>query len=75
LPAHDPHRGRIHLQDLVLVLEHHAVAGTFKECAELLFGLPQGALRPFAIGVIDDAGANEILALGRKAQQPDLGRD
>src|SRR6266566_1680092 len=33
----------------------------------------KSALRAFALGVVNDAGANQILALRRQAQQPDFG--
>ena len=54
-------------------MEDHALARPFEQRAKLRFRFAQGALRAFALGVVNDAGANQILALGRQAQQPDFG--
>src|SRR4029453_15844248 len=75
LAPHDPHGGGIHLQDLVLVVKDDSVTGAFEERAELFFRLTQRLLRALALGVFNDAGANQILSLRRQAQQPDLGWD
>ncbi|MEO8426852.1 MAG: hypothetical protein ABI651_07050, partial [Verrucomicrobiota bacterium] len=75
LAAKEPHGGGINLQELVLVMENHSVARTFKQRAKLLFRFTQGAFRAFALRVVHDAGANQILAFRRQAQQPDFGRN
>ena len=73
LAAHDPHGGGIDLQESVLVMEDHPLARTFEQRAKLLFRFAQGALRAFALGVVDDAGANQVLTLRGQTQQPDFG--
>jgi hypothetical protein len=75
LPAHNPNCGRIDLQYLVLVMENHPMARAFKQRAVLRFRFAQGALRTFAFGVVDDAGANQVLTFCRQAQQPNFGRN
>src|SRR6266436_551163 len=68
LATHNPHGGGIHLKDLVFVVKDHSVTGTFEESAELFFRLAQRPLRALALGVINDAGAYQILSLRRQAQ-------
>ena len=70
--AHDADRGRIDFQQFVFIMQHHAVARAFEQRAEFRFGFAQGLLGALAFGVVHDAGANQILALGRQAQQPDF---
>src|SRR2546423_9165002 len=56
-------------------MKDHSLAGAFEESAKLFFRLAQRLLRPLALGVVNDAGADQIVTFRRQAQQPDLGRD
>src|SRR5438067_8952542 len=71
--SEDSDGGGIDLQHLVLIMENDALAGAFEERAELCFRFAQGALGAVALGVINDAGANQILAVGWKPQEADFG--
>src|SRR5579862_700722 len=68
LATHNPHRGGIHLKKLVLVLKDDSLTGTFEKRAKLFFRLAERLLGALALGVINDAGPNQILALRRQAQ-------
>ena len=67
--------GGICLKDSVLVVKDHSLTGAFEERAELFFRLAQRLLRALAFRVVNDAGADQIVTLGRQTQQADLGRD
>src|SRR5688572_7489135 len=75
LTAHNPDRRGIHLKDFPLVVQDYSLAGPFKKGSELFLRFPQRNLGTFSLRIVNDAGADQILALRRQAQQPDLGRN
>src|SRR5580765_5180557 len=75
LASHDSHGGGIDFKESILVLENYPQTGAFEESAELFFRLAQRLLRALALGVINDAGTDQIITLGRQAKQSDLGWD
>ena len=75
LASQNSDSGGIDLEQLLLVMENDALAGAFEQRAELCFRFAQGALSLFALGIIYDAGTDQILAFRREAQEADFGRD
>src|SRR6186713_43673 len=56
-------------------MEDHSVAGALEQSAKLLLRFAQGAFGEFTLRVVDNAGADEILAFRGQAQQTDFGGD
>src|SRR5215475_10981910 len=69
LATHDSHCCGIYLENLVFIMKNDALAGTFEQCAKLLFRFTQRLLRALALGLVNDAGANQVLPLCWQAKQ------